>query len=725
MKNKIMIRTFRYIPTIVATILLAMTLLSVVAVPLAHAQTTPPQATTQQDSAGQTQGPECTGFQNFFGNIGSCFPRLIGSFVGTILMGGAGYLMSVAGLMFNYLIDVTIVQFGEFYTDQVASSINSIWSAFRDIANIAIIGGFVFVAISMILGINEFGSKKFVANLIIVAVLVNFSLFFTKVIIDASNLTASQFERAIDTNRDRSLDAEFSLNQLDQPSGVAGAFAQHMKLTSISDTYDLLDTVGRVNNSGVTAFLYGLMGATLFLVVAAVLLYGSFLLLSRAIVLVLLLAVSALAFASFAVPKLGTWWSRWITELIKNAFFAPVLMILLWATLIVAEALAGRSTGSLAGIVSEPTSILSLSALFNFFIILGLLFLSIKSAQHLSVAGANALPDWKKAFGLGALGAVGLTALGGGLLGRQTIGRGARLGQQKMLNRLANRAEREKLEKGQVGGLTKAAAGFARRLDVLTKADYNIANTAAAKNAAGIAGLGSAFESKVGGIIGSDKRRQGRYAETAERTAGALTEEDKAALKDTAIEASKQAQKIQGESREEFRTRAGEVSRARDSRAQTEKRHDREMASLRNELSAAKTQAERERASQTIAMKKSEHEAAIAAEDTRIRNARENLGAAKARFGEAAREAGRIKTLEKQEPGDAGHLAEDMAHSRFSNVLGRAMGSTKESDTFAQGVRKMVADKAKKKKVKKAAENAGLKEIFEDYMKENAPKPSE
>ena len=69
------------------------------------------------------------------------------------------------------------------------------WTMVRDIANAVFIFLLLYLGIKTVLGLGDW--KKPVGMIIVVALLMNFSLFFTKVVIDVSNLAAYQFYNAI------------------------------------------------------------------------------------------------------------------------------------------------------------------------------------------------------------------------------------------------------------------------------------------------------------------------------------------------------------------------------------------------------------------------------------------------------------------------------------------------------------------------------------------------
>jgi len=143
---------------------------------------------------------------------------------------------------------------------------------------------------------------------------------------------------------------------------------------------------------------------------------------TRIVVLILLMVTSALAFSAHLVPKYGNgWWDKWWGALIKNALFAPLFMMFLWAVLKITEGLSGTEGGGISEIASSGSIG---DSFFKLLIIMGLLYGATSIANELSTLGGSyAKKIGIKGFsgGLRALGvgrAVGLA----GKLGRGTIG---------------------------------------------------------------------------------------------------------------------------------------------------------------------------------------------------------------------------------------------------------------------------------------------------------------
>ncbi|MEY4747293.1 MAG: hypothetical protein RLZZ416_342 [Candidatus Parcubacteria bacterium] len=509
----------------------------------------------------ESAGNSCQHWTDWIGF--TCFGRMASVLIGTALISVTAWLLAVAGLLFNVLVDHTIVNFSQFlYSTAIKSGIETAWAAFRDIANILIIGIFTFIAISIILGLKEFGQKRLIANVLIIAVLINFSLLFTKVIIDASNYTATQFYNAARLPSGEDASTGTTATEFSQ-SGISGQFINLMGVTSLADTYKALSSAafGTATNNysganGLLALLHGLVSATVLLAAAAILLYGCFLLFARALLFIFLLVTASLAFASYLVPK---WagssygWSTWWSSLVRCAALAPILMLAIWVTLTIGHAIKPEATGTLGGLLAEPTKAANLDALFVYVIVLGLLFISFRIASVFSskIAGF----DWAAmpaglAVALGSRFALapllrntlGSLAFGikGGLTGKEYQ---ERLGRQEAAERgakaargagnyaLAAQAQREADRLKRAGARRATWAG---RFGELADSKMNMMDTAAMKAAAKQAGLtGFAAGASAKGDLSYAGKVKAK-AEAAEKATPQISDEQKKKIREEA-----------------------------------------------------------------------------------------------------------------------------------------------------------------------------------------------
>lgn len=468
----------------------------------------------------------CNGLYDFFADPITCVSRATATFIGTGIIWLASFALEWAGLLFDWIVTDTVLQFGNFVNSSVLSAINTAWSAFRDISNIVIIGMFTFIAIMTILGSVNYGAKKMISRVLIVAVLINFSLLFTKIIIDVSNFTAVQFLNAAasdtgsctgcsqlaSTATAGTTAATVTSSQANgATTGIAGAFLQDAGAQSWGNANGIVSAIAQnPNYGGWYALLYGVIIGLLEIVAAIVLLYGAFLLVSRALLMVFLMITSSIAFASYLLPSNMTGnygWGAWWETLLKNAVFAPLLAVLLWVALTVGQAFNCNSAGQScnqgltslipSGTVNGSTQIsVGINSLFGYIVVIGLLFIAIRIASSFStsIGGFN----WATAV-TGA--PISLGSRFTGFLGRQTIGRIGALREENLKKR-RDKAKEEGDE--QLASRLNLRLDRSKRFGVssLGRRDFNAMNTSVGKAFAKNAGLSGylAGASKVGGI---------------------------------------------------------------------------------------------------------------------------------------------------------------------------------------------------------------------------------
>jgi len=113
-------------------------------------------------------------------------------FFASLVMGLGMFLVSIANALFNLAADFLKYVLRPSFINQTITgntTFVTIWASVRDIANMFIVLGFVVVGIATSLRFGEYGAKKLLPFLIIIAILINFSGLFCGLIIDASNIT--------------------------------------------------------------------------------------------------------------------------------------------------------------------------------------------------------------------------------------------------------------------------------------------------------------------------------------------------------------------------------------------------------------------------------------------------------------------------------------------------------------------------------------------------------
>jgi hypothetical protein len=578
----------------------------------------------------------------------TCLWRSLLSALGAGLVWLVSWLVTAAGMFFNWSIKVTVINFtGLFYTPAVNEAVGQVWTNLRDLANIFIIGLFVFIAISIILGLQEFGQKKLIARVVVVAILINFSFLFTQIAINASNFFATQIiaGKAQELPVSGTSAAVGVANNTYAASGVAGEFLKFAGAETFGDTFTALHNVADKNQSAWVALLHGLMAAILLTLAAATLFYGGMLLLSRGLIFLFLIMTSAFAFATYLSPALAEsdyGFKGWKNQLMRNVMLAPAMMIFLWATLKIAKALS--STGTLGSLISSPTGEAGIGALFSYLLIIGLLFGSLKLSS--SLAGASG----RLALGGAAL---GLNIPGKALAaaGRWYIGGRAAVNSHATEARFKSKSNEiatldpvnDKAKIGQLRGEMLALSRQKGRSDFLAKSSFDMANLKSVQKLNAAAGLGGVF---------------GKTDKSYDKTSHA---QDDKAIKEAikaAVDNSGAEKLARGENKDAIAAaeRTHEDNRkileATEKNAETLKSSEKLLTRMEEHrgaiADATAKQAESSKKFNAGSITKAEHDANMAAQKARIDDARNNIGSITSRIREIEAPVGDLRRAHRE-----------------------------------------------------------------------------
>lgn len=371
-----------------------------------------------------------------------------------ILMTLAAGILALAGLFLDFILNISVVELSERLVK--ITSINTTWGYIRDLANMSFIFILLYEGIRMILGLESSEIKKVIVNVIVAAVLVNFSLFFTKVVIDASNIITLGFYNAI-------------LRSSSTATGLSGILMNALRLG------DLYGGVGAVIGTIFSGSLgtVVLVGNTVFLFIATfVLLVISVMFVIRYLSFILLLIMSPIAFVSMAIPGLDSLKDKYVKTLTGQALFAPVFMLLTFIMLKLASDTnflsASTSQTSWFAIIQGKNDNQIISTIVDYMLLIGLLLYSLILSKQVATKGGfvtngmiNKGTSW-----------VGGAMFGGAALaGRQTIGSYAdKVAKDEDLQKRADKGD--VFAKATLWGAKKTASGSfdARRSTVGEKA---------------------------------------------------------------------------------------------------------------------------------------------------------------------------------------------------------------------------------------------------------------
>ena len=373
--------------------------------------------------------------------------------------------------------------------------INLAWSAVRDIANLFFIISLLYVAIQTILGLGHHG-KNMIKNIIIIALIINFSLFFTKVVIDATNILTKVFYNNITVKNE--------VPVFGKPKSLS------VGLVSIFDPQEIMgdnstftqEEKEKRSPAGLFIFIILLssviMGFMVYIFVSCGLLF-----VARVAGLWLAMILSPIAFAStmlpFDIPGLG--FNKWKDDLLKQAFLGPVFVFFLYIIFLFGD-LFKIITSDYASTDSFTQKLMTTIVPF------ALVFVLLQKAKGLAVQFSGEIGAAVNKAGA-TIGGFALGAVTGGaaLLGSSTIGKFA-------ASKVGNADWQEKAgQRGMTGFMYRTALKSA---NYGSKATFDVRKSPLGDLAAkgglnldkgtGVLGLGG--KNTAGGYKGQVERRQ-------------------------------------------------------------------------------------------------------------------------------------------------------------------------------------------------------------------------
>lgn len=320
-------------------------------------------------------------------------------------------LLGIAGAVFNFAMQYLVFDFGQFFGNSTGMLLA--WGVLRDIGNILLIFGFIFMGIATILDLHNYSARKSLPRLIIFAVLLNFSLFTAEAVIDASNVFASTlYQQGFTAAQENCDSVEVAGTQGDVEgtcaieSGVSGSVLTAARMTTVFQEQDqgFLEGLTSYMDEPLPYILKFIGLALITTTAAIVLLAGAFMLIGRGVQLALLMVTSPIGFAGMAIPPLQKFAQDWWHRLISQALFAPVFLLLLLVALKVVEGLAtlSNASGGLANAFSTNNA-LDIGPVFFYILIMAFLIMALMSAKKFGVWGAEFSVNAASALTFGAL----------------------------------------------------------------------------------------------------------------------------------------------------------------------------------------------------------------------------------------------------------------------------------------------------------------------------------
>lgn len=340
----------------------------------------------------------------------------------------------------------------------INAAVTNAWALVRNIFNITFIFILLYTAIRTIIGSASANTKKMIANVVIAALLINFSLFITRILIDAGNILAITLYNQATNSGALSISSVIA-NTL----GLGTIFASSGITCTVCTPFFIVTAIQTIT----------------MLTAIVVLMYITLLMFVRSIVLIFLMVLSPIGFMGDVLPQISEYSKMWRTNLYGQIVIAPIFLLLLSLIIKIGTTLNPGAIAASLDSSTDPavqqvaTGNAAYTAYFKYILIIILLFAAAKITKKM----AGEVGGMVEKFGVMAAGAaVGYATGGLSLAATKTLGAGA----AKIMN-------------SGLGEKLKNSDNFAARmtlngLDKTSKSTFELRNTEAFKEATGLIG---------------------------------------------------------------------------------------------------------------------------------------------------------------------------------------------------------------------------------------------
>jgi hypothetical protein len=194
------------------------------------------------------------------------------------------------------------------------------WAIARDMANMLFILVLLAIAFATILRYESYGIKRLLPQLIIVALLVNFSLLFAGIVIDIGN----DFGEFFTTGGN---------NDVDVGANISAAFGMSGFLDTTRTVAENLDEGESIK--GFNLLIAAIANLILTIIVAFLFAVMAFLMVVRIAALWVLLIFLPLALVASIIPAGTGLWRRWVGSFVRWAFFPAVFGFFIYFAVLV------------------------------------------------------------------------------------------------------------------------------------------------------------------------------------------------------------------------------------------------------------------------------------------------------------------------------------------------------------------------------------------------------
>lgn len=256
------------------------------------------------------------------GPIKSVFNNFFAIFLNTVLEITA-LSVYATGILLSVSINLTM-HIGDIFKG--SDALREIWVLVRNLSSMGIIFLLLYTSILTIVGVKGSSDiKALIGKIIISGLLINFSLFFVGIAVDASNLVSLQFYRAIAPDSTTSHSVMAAIND----GGLSNVFMNSLRIPTIyqqKGVFSGTDVFASMN--------IAMAGGVMMMITAAFSFLGaSIAFVSRTAILILVMALSPIYFAAMVFPQLEDKSKQIMKLFTSQLIFMPVYLFLMYVAL--------------------------------------------------------------------------------------------------------------------------------------------------------------------------------------------------------------------------------------------------------------------------------------------------------------------------------------------------------------------------------------------------------
>ncbi len=479
-------------------------------------------------------------------DAGVCISNIV--YVFTVGLGSG--LAYVGGFMFDITVALSLNS-AAYALDFLSAG----WTTARDLANMAFILILVYIAFTIMFRAETARTMQMLALVIFIALIINFSFFFTRLVIDVGNILAVQFYNSISapsmagtfatTNSNTgtlagiATGAANSLGSQDVFKNTKDLTASIMQALNIQELFNDNNFKKFAQDSSfgskfiILSFLYIAIGACYFILAAMFFAVGVKFLV-RIVVLWFLIIASPLAFVAKAIPgrpNVSGLYDQWQHELVSHAFYPAFFLFIFFFISTIMSSL-GSGTGILGGLASDLSKLAANDQLGGFIFIassvanvgirlgfvVAMLYIALKASEQMGVRGAQ-FANKVTTYAFGQTGKLASAPIG--FLGRNTVGRYVGAPLANTAKKFENRAllSNSRIARAGWKGLATSTGVTGNKLG---KATYD------PRNAPGASVLKKAVEKVTGPTVNVGKPAEGGFMAQAKARADRIKQEQAA-----------------------------------------------------------------------------------------------------------------------------------------------------------------------------------------------------